>query len=245
MDRVLVVVFDQADKAFEGRDALRSLDREDDVLTVYAYAVVTKDPDGTCVVNDEHDRDGLKTLLGTSLGSLIGLLGGPTGVVIGSIAGTLAGITADLDNARVSAEFVDEVSKELTPGKYALVAALNEDWTRWVDLRMEELGGVIYRYTLSEVRHAEHETDIAAMKADLALLKAEHAESSADRKAKLYERMNKLDTKIQQSLKKAKEQRELAEAHAQAKANLIKAKAARQRNEAQPKQGTLDQHRVA
>lgn len=245
MDRVLVVVFDQVDKALEARDALRSLDIDDDVVTVYAFAVVKKESDGTCVVNDEYDRQGLRTLLGTSLGSLIGLLGGPTGVVIGSIAGTLTGLTAALDNARVSAEFVDEVSRQLTPGKFALVAALNEDWTRWVDLRMEELGGVVYRYTLSEVRHAEHETDIAAMKADVALLKAEHAESSAERKAKLYERMNKLNTKIQQSSKKAEEQRELAEAQARAKANLLKAKQARLRNEGQPKDGTLDQHRIA
>jgi uncharacterized membrane protein len=235
MDRVLVVVFDQVDKAFEARDALRSLDRDDDVLTVYAYAIIKKEPDGTCVVNDEHDREGLKTLLGISLGSLIGLLGGPTGVVVGSIAGTLTGITTDLDHARVSAEFVDDVSSELTPGKFALIAEINEDWTKWVDLRMEELGGALYRYTLSEVTHAEHSTDLAAMKADLALLKAEHAEARADRKAKLFERMNKLDTKIQQSLKKAKEQRELAEAQAQAKADLLKAKSARLRKEAEPK----------
>jgi uncharacterized membrane protein len=248
MDRILVVVFNEADKAFEGRDALKSLDREDDVLTLYAYTIITKLPDGTCVVNDEHDLDGLKTLLGTSLGSLIGLLGGPTGVVIGAVAGTLTGITADLDNARVSAEFVDDVSKDLTPGKFALVAEIDEDWTRWVDLRMEELGGIVYRYTLSEVTHAEHSTDLAAMKADLALLKAEHAEARADRKAKLYEKMNRLDTKIQQSLKKAKERRELAEAQAQAKADMLKAKSARLRKEGEPGDATLsslDQHKCA
>ena len=245
MDRVLVVVFDQADKAFEGRDALKSLDRDDDVVTVYAYAVVKKDPDGTCLVGDEYDREGLKTLLGTSLGSLIGLLGGPTGVVIGSIAGTLTGLTRALDEARVSTEFVDEVAKQLTPGKFALVAEVDEDWTRWVDLCMEELGGVVYRYTLSEVRHAEHSTDIDAMKADLALLKAEHAQSSAERKAKLHERMKKLDTKIEQSLNKAKEQRELAEAQEQAKANVLKAKEARLRIKEEPKDGTLHEHRTA
>jgi uncharacterized membrane protein len=235
MDRILVVIFNEADKALEARDALRSLDHDDDVLTLYAYAVIKKEPDGTCVVNDEHDREGLKTLLGTSLGSLIGLLGGPTGVVIGSIAGTLTGITADLDNARVSAEFVDEVSKELTPGKFALIAEIDEEWSKWVDLRMEELGGVVCRYATSDVRRAEHSIDIAAMKADLALLKAEHAQASVDRKEKLYERMNKLDMKIQESLKKAKEQRELAEAQAEAKANLRKAKASSLRKEVEPK----------
>jgi len=37
MDRVLVLVFDQADKAFEGRDALKSLDPEDDLTRSLAH----------------------------------------------------------------------------------------------------------------------------------------------------------------------------------------------------------------
>lgn len=235
MDRMLLVIFNEADKALEARDALRSLGHDDDVLTLYAYAVIKKEPDGTCVVNDEHDREGLKTLLGTSLGSLIGLLGGPTGVVIGSIAGTLTGITADLDNARVSAEFVDEVSKELTPGKFALVAEIDEEWSKWVDLRMEELGGIVYRYVAADVRQAEHSTDIAALKADLAMLKAERAQSSTERKVKLDQKISQLETKIQWHSQRTKERRELAEAKAQAKADMLKAKAARLRKEAEPK----------
>jgi len=224
MDRILVVVFSEASKAFEGRDALKSLDHED-LLTLYTYAVITKTPDGKTVVNEEKDREGLKTVLGSSLGSLIGLLGGPTGFAVGAMAGFLTGLMADLVNARVSADFVDEVSRELKPGKFALVAEVNEDWTRWVDLRMAELGGVAYRQTLSEVRDAAKSEDIAAMKTDLALLKAEQAEASADRKAKLYERINQLETKIQQQLEKAKERREEEERRAKAKADVLKAKA--------------------
>jgi len=224
MDRILVVLFSEASKAFEGRDALKDLDHED-LLTLYAYAIITKTPDGKTVVNEEKDREGLKTVLGSSLGSLIGLLGGPTGVAIGAVAGFLTGVTADLDNARVSADFIDEVSRELKPGKFALVAEVDEDWTRWVDLRMAELGGVAYRQTLSEVRDTANSADIAVMKADLALLKAEHAEASADRKAKLYEKINQLDTKIQQQLEKVKVRREVAERKAQAKAEVLKAKA--------------------
>jgi hypothetical protein len=164
-----------------------------------------------------------------SLGSLIGLLGGPIGVGIGAATGSLAAITADLDNARVGADFVDEVSKQLTPGKFALVAEIDEEWTPWVNLRMEELGGVVYRRALSEVKHAVNEEEIAAMKADLAQMKAEHAQANANHKAKLLERINQLDTKIQQQLQKAKERHEIAEAKAQARVNMLKAKAARTR----------------
>ena len=164
-----------------------------------------------------------------SLGSLIGLLGGPIGVGIGAATGSLAAITADLDNARVGADFVDEVSKQLTPGKFALVAEIDEEWTPWVNLRMEELGGVVYRRALSEVKRAVNEEEIAALKADLAQMKAEHAQANANHKAKLLERINQLDTKIQQQLQKAKERHEIAEAKAQAKVNVLEAKAARTR----------------
>jgi len=37
MDRVLVLVFDQADKAFEGRDALKTLDPEGDLTRSLAH----------------------------------------------------------------------------------------------------------------------------------------------------------------------------------------------------------------
>lgn len=224
MDRILVVIFSDASKAFEARDALKGFHRED-VITLYSYAIITKKPDGTCVVNEEDDRAGLKTALGSSIGALIGLLGGPPGFALGTVVGFLGGVTAYLDTARVTADFVDEVSKELTPGKFALVAEIEEDWTRWVDLRMEELSGVVYRYVPADVKHAAHEEELAAMKADLAVLKAEHGEARAERRVKLYERINQLETKIQQHLEKEKKRREESEDRAKAKAAMLKAKA--------------------
>jgi len=228
MERVLVVIFSEPDKVFEGRDALKDLDHED-LLTLYAYAIITKTPEGKVVVNEEKDRVGLKTVAGTSLGSLIGLLGGPVGFGIGAVAGFLTGLIADLDNAHVSTDFVDDVSRELTPGKFALVAEVNEDWTSWLDLGMTELGGVVHRYAPSDVTHSSHEADIAAMKTDLALLKTEHEEATAGRKAKLYDKINQLDTKIQQHLEKEKKRREEAERRATAKAEMLKAKASKSR----------------
>jgi len=226
MNRILVVVFGEASKAFEARDALKGFDHED-ILTLYAHAIITKNPDGTCTVNEEQDRAALKTVLGSSIGALIGLLGGPAGFAFGAAAGFLTGVTAYLDTARVSATFVDEVSRELTPGKFALVAEIDEDWTRWIDLRMEELGGVIYRYAPSEVKHAAHKEEIAALKAELAQLRAEHAEASADRQAKLYETINQLETRIEQQMEKAKQRRREQQRQAKAKAEILDAKAER------------------
>jgi len=224
MDRMLVVVFDTEPKAYEGKRALFSLET-DGSISVYASAVVAKNADGTTSVRQTDDAPPLATIVGTPLGSLIGLLGGPTGLAIGTAVGLLAGATADLHNARISDDFVDDVKKDLLPNRYAVVAEIEEDWTTPVDVRMEAIGGTVFRRALSDVKHTIHDEDVAAMKADIAQMKAEQAKSHADRKAKIQQKINQLDSKIQARLDRAKERRQAAEKQAMAKAELLKTKA--------------------
>src|SRR5215468_6151486 len=224
MDRMLVVVFDNENKAYEGKRALQQLDGEGSI-SVYAYAVLAKNADGTATVKQGDDVGPIGTLLGTSLGSLIGVLGGPAGVAVGAAAGMGAGSALDLTNIGVGSDFIDDVRKVLSPKKVALIAELEEDWTTPVDTRMEAIGGTVFRRALSEVSQTANEADIAAMKADLAQLKAEHAKAQADRKAKLQDKINQLDSKIQAQLQRAKERREEAQRQAQKKVEILKAKA--------------------
>lgn len=224
MDRMLVVVFDNETKAYEGKRALQQLDSEGSI-SCYAYAVLAKHADGTATVKQGDDSGPLGTLVGTSLGSLIGLLGGPAGMAIGATAGFAAGSAADIDNARIGGDFIDDVSTQLLPNRVAVVAEIEEDWTAPVDTRMAAIGGTVFRRALSEARKTSNEEEVAAMKADLAQMKAEHAQTHADHKAKLQEKINQLDSKIQAQLQKAKDRREAAERQVQAKADLLKAKA--------------------
>ncbi len=225
MDRMLVVVFDTEKKATQGKEALFALENEGSIV-LYGYAVIAKNADGTANVEESDDQGPVGTLVGTSLGSLIGLLGGPVGLAVGASVGLLAGSTADLDNARVGAEFIDDVTKVLLPSRFAVAAEIQEDWTTPVDTRMEGIGGTIFRRALSDVEDTLDDEDTAAMQADLAQLKAEHAQARADRKAKLQEKISQLDSKIQARLEKAKEQRAAAEQRAKAKVEVLKAKAA-------------------
>jgi uncharacterized membrane protein len=224
MDRVLVVVFDNETKAYEGKKALVQLDNEGSI-SVYGYAVVAKNTDGTALIKQGDDVGPLGTLTGTALGSLIGVLFGPVGLAVGATAGFTGGATFDLTNAGVGDDFIDDVSAALLPGKVAVVAEIEEDWTTPVDTRMEAIGGVVFRRALSEVKHQIHEENVAAMKADMAQFKAEQAQARADRKGKPQEKINQLDSKIQAQLQKAKEQRQAAELEAQAKAKILQAKA--------------------
>jgi uncharacterized membrane protein len=225
MDRMLVVVFDSESKAYEGKRALSQLD-SDGSIGLYAYAVVAKKADGTAIVKQDDDPGPLGTLAGTALGSLIGVLFGPAGAAVGAIAGFSGGATADLVHAGVGDDFIDDVSKFLLPNKVAVVAEIDEDWTFPVDNRMEAIGGLVFRRARSDVRHQVHEENVASMKADMAQFKAEHAQAHADRKGKLQEKINQLDSKIQAQLQQAKDRREAKEREAQVKAKVLKAKAA-------------------
>lgn len=231
MDRMLVVVFDSESKAYEGKRALFALDSEGSIV-VYGSAVISKNADGTATVKQGDDYGPLGTLVGTSLGSLIGLLGGPVGLAIGATVGLVGGMTADLNSARIADDFIDDVTKVLGPGKVAVVAEVQEDWTTPVDNRMEAIGGMVFRRALSDVKQIVDDKEITAMKADIAQLKAEHAKASADRKAKLHEKIDQLDSKIQARLQEAQQRRKETERQAQAKAELLKTKAAALRSKA-------------
>jgi uncharacterized membrane protein len=132
MDRMLVVVFDTEAKAYEGKRALYQLDGEGSI-TVYAYAVIAKNADGSATMKQTDDDGPLGALAGTALGSLIGLFGGSTGLAVGAAVGLLGGGFADLNNARIGDDFIADVTKELLPGRFALVAEIQEDWTTPVD----------------------------------------------------------------------------------------------------------------
>jgi uncharacterized membrane protein len=167
MDRMLVVVFDTESKAYEGKEALLALD-DDGRFSVYASVVISKNADGSTEVEQAVDSGPLGTLVGTSLGSFIGLLGGPTGLAIGAVAGLLAGGTADLENARIGDDFIADVTKQLRPNRFAVVAEVKENTTAPVDTTMEALGGTVFRRALSEVKHTADQEDTAGMRADLA-----------------------------------------------------------------------------
>jgi len=225
MDRVIVVVFDSENKAIEARMALWHLDTEDS-LTIYADAVIQKKADGTTVIKQKDDQAPLAALAGTFWGSFLGLFGGPIGLAVGAGVGLVSGVTADLRDIRLGHDFIEDVNRLLLPNHWALVAEIDEGWTTPLDTSMEALGGAIIRRSLSEEKRRIHDQHIDAMKADLAQMKAEQAKAHADRKAKLQDKINQLDTRLQAQLQKAKEKREASEREEKAKVEVLKAKAA-------------------
>ena len=225
MERMLVVVFDNEKKAYEGKTALGQLQAEGN-LTIYQEAVILKHADGTVSVKQIDDSAPVNTLTGTAVGALIGVLGGPVGVALGAAGGAGIGVLYDADTLQVGEDFVEDVSKSLAPNKVAVVAEVDEEWTTPVDARMEALGGTVLRRALWAVQEQVRREEIAAMKADLAEFKSEAANARAEHKAKLQKKIEQLTAKIDAQDKKLTERLGAFEARQKAKKAVLKKNAA-------------------
>ena len=231
MEKMLVAVFDNEPQTYEGSRALKELDTEGSI-TIYAESVIKKNADGTVSVMQAEGDFPVRTVGGTAVGSLIGLLGGPVGLGIGAVAGALAGSIGDLYVAGVNADFLDDVSATLTPGKCAVVADVSEEWVTPVDSRMEAVGGVVFRSLKTTVEDDQRATDVAELKDEIAQLKAEHAKAQADRKAKLQGRIDSVNAKLQEKLDQAKQRSEQIKRETEAKVQALQQKAAKAQGDA-------------
>ncbi len=230
MEKMLVVIFDEESKAYEGSRALNELDR-DGIVAIHAESVIQKNADGTVTEKRTEGNFPIRTIGGTAIGSLIGLLGGPVGFGIGAAIGATTGIISDLYVAGVNADFLNDVSNALTPGKFAVLADVSEEWVTPVDTRMEGVGGVVLRTAKQHFEEEQWAREAAALRAEIDQLKAELAQARAERKAKIQAKIDELNKKLQDSIEQAKQRSEQLKSEADAKVKALQDKASKARHE--------------
>jgi hypothetical protein len=70
---------------------------------------------------------------------------------IGAATGGAVGVAADLGRASTRDQAGAETAFVLARGQSAVIADVSEDWTSYIDNRMGDLGGVVYRRAKSDV----------------------------------------------------------------------------------------------
>lgn len=234
MNKMIVTVFNNESSAYEGLRAIRGLHSEGS-LTLHAAAVITKDVQGQVSVKQADDQGPAGTFFGLATGSLIGLLGGPIGVAVGATAGTITGSIYDLAMVGVGDDFLTEVSQNLTPGKVAVLADVDEEWVTPLDTRMEALGGVVFRRARGEYIDAQIEREMAADRAELAELKAEYKQSVGNAKAKLKAKLDAAEKRFEARRALLKERINAIEREGEAKITALKEQAAKAKGEMRAK----------
>ena len=153
-------------------------------------------------------------------------------MALGAAYGTTAGALRDVTVADLDADFVDEVSDALTPGKYAVIADANEEWVTPVDTRMEGLGGVVYRTERKHFEADQRAKQVASIKQEIASLKAEQSQARGDAKAKLQARIDKLNSKLEQKVEEGGQRSDQMQAEVEAKVQALQKKAAKAQGDA-------------
>ena len=196
MNKMLVAVFNSEVAAFEGLSALKGLHKDGDV-TVYATAVLVKDASGKVSMKETADEGPIGTALGILAGSMVGLLAGPVGLAVGASLGGLTGLISDLNRSGIDIQFVDDVSKAISPGKAAILADVEETWTEPVDARVGKLGGMVFRRLRSEVVEDQLARESAAFKTEVTQLEDELVQAHAEDKAAIQAHLEDAQKKVQ------------------------------------------------
>ncbi len=144
MSKLVVVMFPDAAMIHEVIGALKKL-RAERTIRLYASIVVARDASGKLSVQ-EVTKEGLGgTAVGALIGGLAGLPLGPLAVTIGAAGGALIGGSADLTNEGADTEFAEKISRELAPGKAAVVAEVDDDGAIAFKALMKSIGGTVVR----------------------------------------------------------------------------------------------------
>ncbi len=198
MSKFVVIVFPDEARAYQGTRALKELHAEAS-FTLYGMAVVAKDAEGTFSIRQSVDPGPVGTAVGALVGGLVGVLAGPVGVLAGATGGTMLGSLTDLFNYGVGEDFIRKVADELTPGKSAIVAEIDENWTTPLDARIEAMGGTVLRTWRADFEDEQIAKEIAANRAEFEQLRAEYVQASGEAKARLKAKLDQARTDLEQS----------------------------------------------
>jgi len=222
MNKMMVAVFNTEEDAYKGVDALEDLSKKEDII-LYATAVLVKDAAGTVNIRQVAPEGPIGSAVGMLTGAMVGLLAGPVGAAIGASAGGLTGLLADAGNAGVNADFLDEVSEVLIPGKSALVAEIDEDWVTPVDTKIKNLGGSIFRRSRSMVIEDQIAAESEAFSKELKEIREELKETNEQNKATVKKTLDTVEKRLNAIGEKSKEKLDQISNETKAKIKTVQA----------------------
>ena len=152
MNQLIVVAFDHFADARAALASLRSLEHEGRIR-FEDTAIVERDPDGTAhVKNEVSGTTETAAVVGAIVGGLITFVFPPAGALLGAAFGAVVGAAMDKG---VSADFIDDVKKTLTPGRSALFLVVKQSDADATTAALRQFKGDVIQTTLdSEAEEA-------------------------------------------------------------------------------------------
>ena len=149
MSRFVVAIFPDIPSAQAAIGALKGL-ASDGIVDLHGAATVTKDDSGKLTMQVMADDGPGVTVTGALLGGLAGLAIGPLAAAILATGGAVFGASASLTSRGAGIAFAEQVAQDLPPGLAALVSEVTTEDLGLVIDRLEAVGGVVTRETLTK-----------------------------------------------------------------------------------------------
>ncbi|HLS69055.1 MAG TPA: DUF1269 domain-containing protein [Kiloniellales bacterium] len=225
MSKFVVIVFPNEEQVTAGAKLLDELN-EQNSLSLYATAILGKDSDGRVTQKERSGRGPRGLTLGALVGGLVGMLGGPAVAAVGAAGGALMGGWHDMMDLEVGIDFLEEVSRELKPGHWALVAALEEEWVTPLDSAMESAGGRVVRARQVDFEDDRVRREIEVARRELSDYEAELEQAAEEAKARLAARRKEAQARIQRSAERTEARIARLREEADAKIDALEERAA-------------------
>jgi uncharacterized membrane protein len=150
MENLLIITFGSKAKATEGLNRLRDLDQLGDIV-IYNEALVQKTGINQfeIIEHEGPDTDALPAT-GALGGAVIGALAGPLGMAMGMLTGATLGLADEVNRLDFSSDVLEQVTRQLGVGKFAIILDVEEDTESIVDSYMKTSEGYVLRTEIAD-----------------------------------------------------------------------------------------------
>jgi uncharacterized membrane protein len=231
MERVIVVVTPSEAAAYQTLKAIKQLDA-DGTIELYGATVIARDADGRVSTKSSETNEGLGTAFAVSMGALVGMLAGPVGAAAGATIGATGGLMGEAAYSGFAADFLQQVSTRLSPGKSAVCASVWEDWTVPIDSVATASGGEVVRQSTEEVATAHLKSEMQAIKDDQSHAKEAIARAAGEAKASMQSQVEAMKARQNERIAQMKMRADEMQRSWDEKIAAIQAKAANSEAEA-------------
>jgi uncharacterized membrane protein len=224
MDKMLIAVFEREGQASAAAGAMRELSKED-VLLIYAFALIVKDVGKVSIVDFESEDCG-DPVLGVATRSLIKLLAGP---YCSADDGNSQAFTRmmGMANAGVDSIFVDQVARHLLPGRAAIVSEIEEETTNAMDTLLESRGGTVFRCGRCENMDVQIAKDLEALHSEIQTLETQVLQTPEGTRAQLQRQLDLARATFQAMKDRARQHATSIKREAEAKIASLQERAAK------------------
>ena len=225
MDKMLIAVFEGEGQASIAARALKDL-RAEDVLLVYAVAVIVKNPAKVSVV-DFKIKDCRDPALGVATRSVIKLLAEPYDSVDNGNSPTSSDRMIEVANAGVDSIFTDEVARHLLPGRAAIVSEIEEEATDLLDTLLESRGGTVFRCVRRELLDVQIADELDALHSEIQTMETQILQWPEESKAQLRQKLDRARARFEATKDRARQHAASIKREAEAKIVLLQERTAK------------------